>query len=432
MQLGKPTLCAALAAASSTLLGTAFPAQAADWKIDGALMVYEEKDGIKSVSPSLEINRNFADQKKLTITASYDSLSGASPSGASGAAQTVTSPSGKPVQITEGSGLILAPFEDQRQGLAINWEAGLGEKISYSLGAACSSEVDFTALSLNGQLRRSFLKNNLTLAVGSAWESDTLEPVGGTPQAFELNGGPAPKGGKEQRRQLEGLLSASLVLSPTSLAYLAWGLSQSNGYLTDPYKVITVVDPVTGQPIDAVLIDGQLQPNQLKANLYEKRPDSRQRQSLFAEFKQAWGAEVMTVSYRYTHDDWSIRSHTAEGRYHQTLGSRFYLEPNVRWYQQSAAYFYRHSLVYFNDISGPQRNIRYASADRRLAAFDAVSAGVRVGWKPDTRQDLSLRGVVYQQSGDSHPADAIGAQKNINYFLRQTAWWLQLLYSRQW
>ncbi len=432
MQLKNSELRSALAVATATLLGQAAPVAAATWEVNSGLLVYQEQQGIKTVEPTVQVTRFFEDQKKLTFTAAFDSLSGASPSGASGAAQTVTSPSGKAVQIGVGDGLIYVPFEDQRKALAISWDSKLGETTSYTLGGAYSSEYDFTAKSANLLLSRSFLKNNLTLAVGGAFEHDTIAAVGGVPQAFSLNGGHALKGGDESRQQWEGLFSLTATLSPTTLAYLALGHSQSSGYLTDPYKVITVVDPVSGQPIDGILFDSQLNPNQQKANLYEKRPDTRSRQSVFTQVKQAFGRDVLDLNYRFTTDDWDINTHTVEGRYRWQFANTWYLEPNCRWYQQSAAYFYRHSLVNYQDISGSQLNIRFASADRRLAAFDAVTVGLGLGWQATPSQEVTLRLASYQQRGESHPSDAIGAQKNINFFPTDTTWWAQLMYRQQW
>lgn len=432
MQLKNTALRSALAAATTSLLGQTAPAVAATWEVNSGVMVYQEQKGIKAVEPTLQLTRFFADQKKLTLTAAFDSLSGASPSGASGAAQTVTSPSGKAVDVTSGNGLIYAPFEDQRKALALSWDAKLGDQHNYTLGAAYSSEYDFTATSANAQLSQNFLKNNLTLVLGAAFERDQISPVGGTPTAFSLNGGHANKGPDQTRQQWEGLFSLTATLSPSTLAYFSLGHSQSSGYLTDPYKVITVVDPVTGEPIDGVLFDNNLNPNEKKANLYEKRPDTRSRQSVFAQIKQAFGRDVLDLNYRFTTDDWDINTHTVEGRYRWQFASDWYLEPIGRWYQQSAAYFYRHSLVNYQDISGSQLNIRYASADRRLAAFDALTLGLGLGWQASATQEVTLRLTGYQQRGESHPADAIGAQKSINFFPTDTTWWAQLMYRQQW
>lgn len=431
MQLNT-SLRSALTAATTALLGHATPAAAATWEVNSGVLVYQEQGGIKTVEPSVQINRFFADQKKLSVTATFDTLSGASPSGASGAAQTVTSPSGHPVDVGTGDGLVYAPFKDQRSALSLSWDSKLTEQIGYTAGAAYSTEYDFSATSANLQLNRGFFKNNLTLAVGAAFEADTISPVGGTPQSFTLNGGHSPKEGDKTRQQWEGLFSASAVLTPHTLAYFALGFSEASGYLTDPYKVITVVDQFSGQPIDGIVFDNQLNPNDKKANLYEKRPDTRSRQSVFGQLKQSYGLDVLDVSYRFTNDDWQIQSHTIEGRYRWQFSDTWYLEPNLRWYHQSAAYFYRHSLINFQDISGSQINIRYASADRRLAAFDAATVGMKLSWAPAPSQELSFQLSAYQQQGDSHPDDAIGAQKNINFFPDQLTWWGQLQYRRQW
>lgn len=425
------SLYASLAAATATLLGIPL-AQAEDWQVDSALKVYEEDKGVRSVSPSASLSRTFADDSRLSLNLHYDSLSGASGTGASGAAQTVTSPSGKPVSVPSGSGLVYAPFEDTRRALALTWDARLQEDWRYTAGAGWSEEEDFVALSVNAGLQRSFWRNNLTLAAAVAAEFDRIQPIGGTPLPFTLNGGSSGKQGEQQRRQQELLLSATAVLSPKTLAYVSAGISQSSGYLSDPYKVITVVDGITGQPVDGQIFDDALQPNEKKANLYEHRPDSRQRLSLYTELRQAFGQQVLTLDYRLTDDDWQVQSHTLGARWHQPLGQAFYLQPDLRWYRQSAAYFYRHSLVHHEDISGSVINVRYASADRRLAAFDALTTGVRLGWLPSSRQDLSLRLAHYVQNGDSHPADAIGAQREIDFFPRQRAWWAQLLYSVRW
>lgn len=431
MQLNTP-LYAALAAATASLLAPV-PAEAADsWQLDSSLMVYDEADGVRSVSPAVEISRNFADEARLSLSLRSDTLTGASPSGASGAAQTVTSPSGTPVDIPDGSGLVMAPFEDQRYAMALAWDDRLDDDTRYGLGGAVSQEEDFTAYTASARVERSFWRNNLTLGLGLASEFDRLQPIGGTPLPFSLNGGSTGKTGEQQRRQHDLLLSASLVLSPGTLLYLSTGAGYASGYLTDPYKVITVVDPVTGEPVDGVLFDGSLSPNQKKANLYERRPDERTRTIGYVELKQSIGAQVFTADYRLTDDDWSITSHTLGLRWLKPLGSGWELEPELRWYQQSAAYFYRHSLIHYEDVSGPVMNVRYASADRRLSAFDALTSGLRLGWTRNRQQQFSLRVAHYTQQGESHPADAIGSQRQIDYFPRVSAWWAQLLVRLSW
>jgi hypothetical protein len=47
---------------------------------------------------------------------------------------------------------------------------------------------------------------------------------------------------------------------------LSYSYSDEHGYQSDPYKLVSIVDPVSGQPAE---------------QLYESRPDSRRKQSLF-------------------------------------------------------------------------------------------------------------------------------------------------------
>ena len=75
--------------------------------------------------------------------------------------------------------------------------------------------------------------------------------------------------------------------------------------------------------------------------LYEKRPDSRTKQSLFAEWRYAFDRDSFALNFRFMDDDWGVQSQTAEARYRWNINDRSYLEPHLRWYTQSAADFYR-------------------------------------------------------------------------------------------
>jgi hypothetical protein len=87
-----------------------------------------------------------------------------------------------------------------------------------------------------------------------------------------------------------------------------------------------------------------------------------------------------------------------------------YVEPSARWYRQSAANFFGDYLV------GGQPLPTFASSDPRLGKFTAITYGAKVGFNPTGRTELYLRGGYYQQTGDSHPADAIGQLKQQNLF----------------
>ena len=178
---------------------------------------------------------------------------------------------------------------------------------------------------------------------------------------------------------------------------LNYSLSQSDGYLTDPYKILSVVDPVTGNPVAGPAGSG------LNRYIYESRPDTRDKQSLFALLKRDFDGDVLEASYRYMTDDWGVDSHTLELRYRWSFGAR-YLQPHLRFYQQTAADFYR--TVLFAGAPLPA----HATADHRLGEFDGVTFGsqVRAERRP-SGGEWSARIEYYTQSGNASPGSAVGA-----------------------
>jgi hypothetical protein len=155
---------------------------------------------------------------------------------------------------------------------------------------------------------------------------------------------------------------------------------------------------------------------------YEKRPDSRLRNSLYWHTAHQFNEDSLHFAYRYYWDDWGIKAHTADVKYRFELGGDHYLQPHLRYYQQGAADFYHHSLVNGEPIPS------YASADLRLAEFTSRTIGLKYGM-PLLGGDFSVRIEKMRQEGDSHPNNAIGDQKNHNLFPTLDASIIQLSYS---
>jgi len=138
--------------------------------------------------------------------------------------------------------------------------------------------------------------------------------------------------------------------------------------------------------------------------------------------------DVVHIAYHYYQDDWGINSHTIELKYRHHLSAKDYLQPHLRYYTQTAADFYRHSLVDSEVSSLPD----YASADYRLAEFNTITYGLKYGYLIDTEHELSGRIEFIQQTGDSSPSDAIGEQRNQDLYPQLNAFVLQLSYSFSW
>ena len=89
---------------------------------------------------------------------------------------------------------------------------------------------------------------------------------------------------------------------------------------------------LTGDTIARTPAPGLLGPTGVY--LYESRPDSRAKHSLYAEMKHALGAPVLHAAYRFMTDDWGIDSHTGELKLRWPIGASSYIEPQLARHSQ--------------------------------------------------------------------------------------------------
>jgi hypothetical protein len=268
-----------------------------------------------------------------------------------------------------------------------------------------STEYDYTHLGANLSLARDFNKRNTTLSVGLAYSQDDIDPVGGAPRGLSQMldvGSTANKLSSESKDVVDFLLGMTQVLNRTTVLRVNYSYSNASGYLNDPYKILSVVDPLTGDTIARVPASGARGPSGVY--LYESRPDTRAKHSLYSEVKHSFGAPVLQFSYRFMTDDWSIESHTAEAKLRWPIGAASFIEPQLRFYTQSEAEFYRSSLTAGAVLP------EFASADFRLGSFDATTVGLKFGHRTATGNEWSTRLEYYQQSGEVPREQTIGSQ----------------------
>ncbi|MGF1643849.1 MAG: DUF3570 domain-containing protein [Thiotrichales bacterium] len=409
---------AALGAAACALLGVQAARAEQGWEIDSAVLFYSEPDRVTAVEPVVNARKEIRDDEFLNLKLTLDTLTGASANGAtaSNTVQTFTRPSGRGSYTTQpGETPLDDTFRDTRVALSANWDRPLNRLMRSTLGANVSKEYDYTSLGVSGQLSRDFNDRNTTLSAGVAVASDTIEPEGGIPTAFAsmvAAGAQQPRDGtSDDKTTLDLLLGATQVLGKNTVAQLNLSYSQSEGYHTDPFKLLSVVAADSGSTLDYV---------------YENRPDSRRKTSLYAGLKHSLGDDVVNAAYRYYTDDWGLDSHTLDLAYRWKFSERQYLQPRLRYYAQGAADFYRHSLV--ANAAIPE----YATADYRLGEFDATTLGLKYGYTLDNGSEFSIRAEYYLQGGDSHPADAIGIQREQDLFPDVDAYILQANYRFRW
>ena len=409
-----------LTLACCTLLQTVPAAKAGllkDVNVDTAVLIYSESDNrVSLIEPVIKLKTELNEDEYLSLQLVFDTLSGASPNGAqaSNIAQTFTSPSGNEQYTTPaGETPLDITFRDSRVAISATLEKPLNRltKNIYSLNL--SSEHDWDSVGGSYTFSKDDSQRNSTLTAGAGITLDSIKPIGGAPFAFStMQSGTQPKDGNQSRNTVDLMLGVTKVINRKTLTQLNLGFSQSNGYNTDPYKIISQIDSNSGQPTEVYY--------------FESRPDSRQRQTLYWQTVHHLTADVINIAYRYYQDDWGISSHTIDLKYRYELSDTDFLQPHLRFYSQTAADFYRHSLLTSEALPD------FASADFRLAEFDSTTIGLKYSHKLRQNQNLSARLELMRQSGNSHPADAIGEQTQHNLYPDLTAVILQFSYSLNW
>lgn len=413
-------------AAAAALLGGSPLAQAAKptepaepvsspkhWTWDTSFMSYSESDRIKVFEPQIGVRRDFGDERALTVLATVDTISGSTPLGTLPATQntapnTVTNASGRAYNPAIGK----VPTEhmmDTRIALNSSYERPLGQSLGGIFGGQVAKEKDFLSLGGNGTLNRDFNQKNTTFSVGFSPEYDVVTPHGGLPQAYGTQFSAGEFDGKEKSKYLlGGLVGLTQVLSRETLMQWNYSPTYENGYLNDPYKLLSLVN-AGGDPVSTI---------------HEKRPGSRMEHSFYWLTRHTMlGQDVFSLGLRYYADNWGIHSQTIDFTYRWQYHEKRFLEPHVRYYHQTEANFFRVGLP--NGGGLPEA----ASADYRLSAIDAVTFGVRLGWILQNGSQLTLRAEYYTQKGESRPSSAIGAQRAFDLFPTLDASILQIDYT---
>ncbi|MDM7914291.1 MAG: DUF3570 domain-containing protein [Candidatus Eisenbacteria bacterium] len=425
----------ALAAAACALLGSAAASGSAaeassgqPTQVQSGILVYSESKRVTTVETVVNLSKELRAGRILTGQVVFDALTGASPNGATpaGRVQTFTRPSGQgSYQVAAGQTPLDHTFQDTRFAGSIHYDVPLSAMSRVVYGAGLSLERDYSSVGGDILLSRDLFLRNTTVSLGLSGSLDRVSPLGGPPSALSVMSAPTSRHGDDEEegeggeggggkgKQVAGLrLGLTQVLTPSALMQVNYSAGRTSGYLNDPYKIVSLVDggpgPNQGEPV---------------RYLYEKRPPSRLQQSLYWLGKGTTGSDVVTLSYRYLWDDWGIRSHTLEARYRWQAREQLSLEPIFRFYRQTAASFYRHSLVDGEPLPG---NV---SADYRLGAMDAWTTGVKIGHPIAPGRELTLRLEYYLQKGNGKPDDAIGSQRNYDLFPDLRATIVQLGYS---
>lgn len=415
-----------LAAATCALLGNQVQAEeksGEDWQFDTAILYYGETDRVQLAEGVLNANKTFAGERVFNGKIAIDTLTGASATGAVAqpGVQTFTRPSGNgQYLVNPGETPLDDTFKDTRVQLSAQWTQPLWENMSGSTGVHLSKEYDYLSLGINGSLERDFNQKNTTASFGLSYQYDAIDPVGEAPiglssmvvnngqfvdeSAFEQAFNATRSSDSKDKNTLDALFGVTQIINRRMLMQFNYSFSVADGYLNDPYKLLSVVN-------DAGLTEDLV---------HEQRPDKRTKHSFYWQTKYASDYGVADISYRFATDDWDINSHTIDSRFRIPLTDNSYLQPHFRYYQQSAADFYQPFLLADPLLpilaSAPLASAALASADYRLGEMTAYTLGLKYAMQLENGREWAVRLEYYQQDPKNAGFDEPGVLQELDLY----------------
>lgn len=385
---------------TSTAAGTARAQTAASdvtpsTQLDASTLVYTERQRTTVYEPTVRVTRMFANRQTFSATFGVDAMTGASPTGAAPRqiTQTTTSASGT-VTTTPAGELPTRDFRDVRGSLDLGWTVPVGTLFTGSTGGHFSKERDYQSTGWNGSASLDVFHRRLTLTGGGGFNWDRVDPVGGTAMPFTENAIATTAGNDKRVSSL--MLGATQVVTRRWLLGLNGTWTAERGYLTEPYKVLSELDPVTGLTT---------------RELREGRPGNRTRRDLLLNSAYDFDRDVFYSSARYYWDDWRIRSMALDFRYRHELSDGKFLQPHVRLYGQTEASFFRYNLLAGQPLPA------FASSDERLGRLRSLTVGTTYGFRvPRTPGEFSVRAEWLHQWGDTRNAHLPGIEATFNPF----------------
>ncbi|MCA9785670.1 MAG: DUF3570 domain-containing protein [Candidatus Cloacimonetes bacterium] len=370
MQLNTATARLSLAVAS-LLTAAGSPAGAAEipesgnWtdgparnRIEIGVLSYNESARVQVLEPVMRWSRSLGSERTLRVRLGYDSMTGASPNGAMPAShpQTFTSPSGNRYTVETGSQPTRS-FRDDRYAFGLEYEQPLNRTLRLSSGLNLSKETDYFSSGASLSLAWDLDQRRTTVNLGASVTEDRVTPRGGMAVPLSVYGaGEMQSSSSAGKHMQDVLLGFTRILNERTVFQFNATQGWDQGYLTEPYKGVSLVDGETGA---------------LRGSRHESRPDTRSRTALYAKTAVHLPRDVVHLSYRWYNDDWGVTGHTVDLAYYMKLGRGHVLRPHLRWSGQSAADFHSYTL-----ISG-QTLPDYVSADSRLSDMSTLTAGLK-------------------------------------------------------
>ena len=251
----------------------------------------------------------------------------------------------------------LSKLTDRRKA----WNADFSRQfsgINIALGVGNSRESDYVSTGWSLNTLTDFNQKNTTLLAGIAGTDDDIKVF------FQRT--------LVKKRTNDLIVGVTQLLDPRTSVSLNVTWARATGFMSDPYKLVqktTELFPGVSLPL----------------TFPENRPHERNKGMLFLglnrSFPKLRGA--VDASYRYYRDTYATAAHTFDVAWFQRVGEKIILRPGLRFYDQTAADFYRYNLdnTSLAPASGPPRVAGpFYSSDFRLSAFRTITYGFKVIW----------------------------------------------------
>ena len=257
---------------------------------------------------------------------------------------------------------------------------------------AYSTEHDYHSWGLSLNESVDLNTKNTTLNFGF---SRNLDHVSGTSTGYQFLG----------KNTWDAMVGVTQILDAKTYLTVNFTLGSEHGYLSDPYRVISVFDLRVPDYLggDPSFTDA------------ENRPGSRLKETVYIGLTHYFDSLNASgdINYRFHDDDWGILGNTVQITWNQKIGSQLTLSPMFRYHRQTAADFYMLSVKglaqayqgaqYITDSSGnpapiPFQDITYTpapgevattiapyptfySSDYRLSALQTFTFGLSLHWQ---------------------------------------------------
>jgi hypothetical protein len=323
---------------------------------------YREADGrIKVETQSGSAEHNFGADTQLKLTGTIDAIAGATPTGEP------APPGSDQVAMTQ--------MHDRRKA----WSGDLSHqfpRVNIDVGLANSRESDYVSTGASVNTLTDFNQKNTTLLAGLAATNDDVKIF--------------YQGIYVKKHTSEAIVGIKQLLSPLTFVSFNLTYGRARGYLADPYRVVQK--------------STQIFPGIFLPRAYpENRPDRREHSIAYASVNHTVAPlhGALEASYRFYHDTFGTTSHTLGVAWLQKIGDRFVLSPSLRYYQQTAADFYRVTLDGTSIVPGNRVNPAgpFYSADYRLAKLRTWDYALKAVWKVSDVLQLDAAFEHYEMQG---------------------------------